>query len=309
MKTAVLKYSCTINLGDEVQSIAASHNATNVDYYLDRDYLNTYSNEDEISLIANGWYMAKPENWPPSENIKPLFISFHLSNANNSSKILLQGANLNYFKQHAPIGCRDFNTLKLFEDAGVDAYYSGCVTLTLKNKFNKRNEKILSVDCFYQLGKPLQERLYASLFPKGIIDNVTFIEQDRPDIVDSKERFATAQNFLDELAQAKLVITSRIHTALPCLAFGTPVVFVNVGFHDQDRFNGLIDKMNQIRPNQVKYTGFSRYHRCIRKIGFDKIMNKKLSQLINWQNPPKNPVDISPIANNITQRIKEFLND
>ena len=89
-------------------------------------------------------------------------------------------------------------------------------------------------------------------------NKVHFIEQDRPDLVDSEERFETAQHFLDELAQAKLVITSRIHTALPCLAFGTPVVFINSGFEDQNRLNGLIDFMNQINPNEIRITKFNK---------------------------------------------------
>ncbi|WP_264821067.1 polysaccharide pyruvyl transferase family protein [Acinetobacter schindleri] len=32
---------------------------------------------------------------------------------------------------------------------------------------------------------------------------------------------------LEKYSTAKLVITSRIHCALPCLAMGTPVIYIN----------------------------------------------------------------------------------
>ena len=48
-----------------------------------------------------------------------------------------------------------------------------------------------------------------------------------------------AQNLLDRIAQAKLVITSRLHTAMPCLAFDTPVIFLHNDLNDV-RFTGLL---------------------------------------------------------------------
>lgn len=309
MKYGLLTFRECINLGDEIQSIAAKQFLPRVDYYIDRDHTEEHKGKAMTKVIMNGWYMNRPQNWPPPENIIPLFISFHLSNANKSNKILLEGENLNYFKKYEPIGCRDYNTLKLFHEKGIDAYFSGCITLTLKNNFNKRNNKIISVDTFYKLGNSLQKRLYKSLFPSEIYSEVEFIEQDRPQLKDSKSRFKAAQEFLDELAQAKLVITSRIHTALPCLAFGTPVVFVNVGFEDQTRLKGLIELMHQIKPNDIKYVKFTRFHRIIRILNLDKLANRKLSTKIDWTNPQKNSADIKSITNKISKTIKDFIND
>jgi hypothetical protein len=58
-----------------------------------------------------------------------------------------------------------------------------------------------------------------------------------------------AHDFLLKLSSAKLVVTSRIHTALPCLAMGTPVIFINGGFKnklDNCRFDGLLEFFNRI---------------------------------------------------------------
>ena len=54
---------------------------------------------------------------------------------------------------------------------------------------------------------------------------------------------------MKELASAKFVVTSKIHTALPCLAIGTPVIFINGGLYDKAnvyRLGGLVDMMNQV---------------------------------------------------------------
>ena len=60
------------------------------------------------------------------------------------------------------------------------------------------------------------------------------------------EYFKQAKGLLEIYEQADLVLTSRIHCALPCLGMGTPVVlFVN---DEWDlRFPGLIDWLNTVR--------------------------------------------------------------
>ena len=40
-------------------------------------------------------------------------------------------------------------------------------------------------------------------------------------------RFTAAYQLIEMYASAKLVITQRIHCALPCVAMGTPVIFIN----------------------------------------------------------------------------------
>ena len=65
------------------------------------------------------------------------------------------------------------------------------------------------------------------------------------------ERFEEAENLLKKYATAKLVITTRIHCALPCLALGTPVILV-VPKYDKERFDGLFQLFNIVGKNQNK---------------------------------------------------------
>ena len=41
------------------------------------------------------------------------------------------------------------------------------------------------------------------------------------------QRFQLAKQLLDQYARAKLVISTRIHGALPCLALNTPIIFIS----------------------------------------------------------------------------------
>lgn len=53
------------------------------------------------------------------------------------------------------------------------------------------------------------------------------------------------REYLQRLCNAKFVVTSRIHCALPCLAMGTPVLFIDCDLK-QDRLEGLKDLFNTI---------------------------------------------------------------
>ena len=56
---------------------------------------------------------------------------------------------------------------------------------------------------------------------------------------------------LEKYSKAKLVITTRIHGALPCLAFHTPVILINQ-IYDYYRFPGIYELLNTIGINYNK---------------------------------------------------------
>lgn len=312
MKLGVIKYPGSVNIGDEVQSVAAERLLPKVDEYIDREGLNTFTSDEKVKLICNGWFMEKPKNWPPSKDITPLFISFHVTNKNASHKLLTDPSLVEYYKQFEPIGCRDKGTVKLFERAGIKAYFSNCMTLTLENTYGERGDKILLVDPF----RRNYTAKYRDYFTKKIVpsqyhDQVEIIEQRRKNLNASREeRFKDAEALIERYAKAKLVITSRIHCALPCLALGTPVYFVNAGYGEMfslnDRFNGIIDLFNIIDQDTFPNSSTSLKDKIIRALGLYK--NKALREIdIDWENPKGNPVDIQPIANKIRETVKNFI--
>ena len=78
MKIGVIGCLNTKNIGDYIQTLAVIK-LIGTDYkILDRETLNSY-NDKPRKVIINGWFMENPLNFPPSSNLNPLFISFHIN--------------------------------------------------------------------------------------------------------------------------------------------------------------------------------------------------------------------------------------
>ena len=100
MKKILLVYGDirTVNIGDYIQSLAAKQYFDDEDYELvNRDELRLYSGAP-AKVIMNTWLTYKPENWPPSNKITPLFVALHINSS--VEKIMLSPENIGYFKKY-----------------------------------------------------------------------------------------------------------------------------------------------------------------------------------------------------------------
>lgn len=166
MKSAVLAMSTKkgINVGDYIQGLAAAQFFDKVDSYLERERLNSYTGE-ECKIIMNGWFMHEPKNWPPSEKLNPLYVAFHLNSTAKDE--MLSDESIAYLKKHQPIGCRDRKTMEMLKEKGVDAYFSGCMTLTLGEKYKNTQTRsgLFFVDPYARTPKTFLSTLkYFALF-------------------------------------------------------------------------------------------------------------------------------------------------
>lgn len=297
------------NIGDYIQSLAAKQffpEDSDVVFH-HRDELSSYKG-NEVKTIMNGWFTHKPENWPPSDKINPLFVAFHINSS--AYQQLLSEESITYLKKIAPIGCRDEVTARLLREHGVDAYFSSCLTTTLGYKYKNtedERDKIYIVDpvhyvpeASYRLRKYIFLFYYLKYF-KGInnyirnlksnnvydlrickknlsryisiirsyiilrqilspveLKDIVVLTQyhDADEYPTNEQRFARAEELIKMYSTAKLVITSRIHCALPCLGLETPVIFLRNLDDSEDsicRFEGLLNLMNVIsfRKNKV----------------------------------------------------------
>ena len=316
MKLGIVQYPGSINIGDEVQSIAVERLLPKVDCYVPRERMNSFVSDEKVKLICNGWFMVEPENWPPSADLDVLFVSFHVTD--KSEKYLGDPKLADYYRQFEPIGCRDKKTLRMFEKIGVKAYFSNCITLTLENPYTEeeRGDKILLVDPFrHNYTKKYREHFTNKIVPEQYRDQVEIIKQRGSAEGTREERFEIAEELLDKYAKAKLVITSRIHAALPCLALGTPVYFVNAGYSSMfslgnlgDRFEGITNQFRIIEEDVFPYSSSSLKDEFARRLGLYK--NKDIKALdINWENPEPNPIDIKPIADELRNAVKKFISE
>lgn len=301
----------TKNIGDYIQILATRQFYNHIDGFIEKEDLSHFQSKggDKVKAIVNGWFMWKPENWPPSEDIVPLFISIHFSPLIIKDILLKK----DYLKQHSPIGCRDLTTLYELRRSGIESYFSGCITLTLGKSyhFEGRRKGICFVDPYFPI--PSRKELsfinsiklllcfvnnvnkilylsrnnffknygklwgYESVIPgiKGTIKSIlkatcfymtyhTYfsdrvimssdyilhivpVSKDNP--LSHDDWLKKADNYLQKYMKAELVVTSRIHAALPCLAMETPVIFMNseslnsnkIEFNTPGRLEGIID--------------------------------------------------------------------
>lgn len=275
--------SSTKNIGDDFQCIAARgflRSGVELEY-IDREKMNMYIGPS-VKMILNGWYMHNPINWPPASSIEPLLISMHISNTRQKStnsipsKVLLSEDGLDYFNRFAPVGCRDLFTLKLLKKKYVKAYFSGCLTMTLPYYKGRRGEYVCLVD-------PSDELL--EFVKKRTSRDIVVIRPEKDDWPENyDERIIEAQKLLKVYSKAHMVITSRLHGALPSLAAGTPVLLLEKRFGDE-RYEGLKYFLNLATYKDL-YSG--RYP-------------------IDFENPLANPKEYLVLRKNLINICNSFL--
>jgi hypothetical protein len=230
----------TVNLGDNAQTIAARalFRGLGIDdrdiVDVDRDTIASYRGE-RVAVLMNAVFGK--DCFPLSEDIAPIFVGY-------AGPPDVVAGNADYLRRHQPIGCRDRHTAEQLTKLGVEAYVSGCVTLT----FPRRAEAPPGPKLFVVYGSG------AGRLPDGVLRHAP------PELLQTAEllfhrlpvheiplsaglrRFAEAYelSIMERLsAQASLVATPLHHVAAPCMARGIPVVIARV--NSDRRFSYLQD--------------------------------------------------------------------
>lgn len=339
---AVSKFSGNsgVNIGDYVQALASSQFIPKLDGFIDRDEELKDYDGNPCKVIMNGWYMHSPQNWPPSELIDPLFVSFHLNSTVKEE--MLSSSSIAYLKEHQPIGCRDFKTQELLTSHGVDAYFSGCLTLTLGEKYrsSKNGNKSYIVDphingemkwdniikaIFTTIFHPhdilklyrnkqlslhngrnfirkvlktaFYYKEYSRIFSRKVIMESIYVNQEndlyKTHFQTDLDRLKEAERLIRLYAEASLVITSRIHCALPCLGLETPVVYIEKGQDNEEskcRLDGLKDLFNVVKVDKGVL-----------------VPQFETTLPITKSNHPSNKDSWRDFANNLKHRCRDFV--
>ncbi|XP_064387642.1 uncharacterized protein LOC135335898 isoform X2 [Halichondria panicea] len=207
----------TANVGDEIQDFPGLQFLPFMDTFLDRDNIIATTKKDQaVTVFFNAWWGDGRASWPPPPNVHPLLVSIHI----HLRMAAQWRKNVAYTMERAPIGCRDTGTLKMLTDLHVPAYFSGCMTLMLQVKSKKKTNEIFIVDV---------KEEYFQMLPKKIRDRGIRVKHNLEGKARtiSQGRFTVAFDIIERYSRAKLIITQRIHSALPCVGMGTPVIFIN----------------------------------------------------------------------------------
>lgn len=222
------------NIGDVLQGMVARPFLPQEAIAADREAMAEINASQPGFLLANGWFLHDFTNFPPPDNVSPLYISLHIAN----SQLLSSKKVREHFKKHAPIGCRDKKTQRLFLGWGIPAYYSGCLTITsqpepVNQTKRTENGEILLVD---NVDHPVPEDVKSkleSLVGKKLVQ----VSHDPPEVTEVFEDYVASstehmKGLLERYCKAQLVITTKIHCALPCLGMGARVMLIHPNPND-----------------------------------------------------------------------------
>lgn len=195
-----------------------------------------------------------------------------------------------YFRRFAPIGCRSADTLSLFQKYGIDSYLSYCLTLALERPdVGQEKKQVVFNEPFVEYGtvknEEREKRMWKEIPPEILRDAVYTTHQ-----TDKQESFPArlkkAEELLKIYAGARVVVTSRLHCALPCLAFGTPVIFINSAF-DRYRTRDYLPLMRNCTLEQWEKDG--------------------VAKKINWDKPEGNNCELSVIVGALRKKCEDFV--
>ena len=275
----VLSYN-SINIGDEIQVIAAERFLPRIDEYVLRDAINTFvpKNGKKTKLIMNAWWLWQKENFVPSDYVEPLMVSMHIRPEirhyfSKNKKIM------SYLKEHAPIGCRDMDTCTWLKSIGIPAYFSGCLTLTLlRNNNIPREDYILCVDVDKKVVDEIKTRTNRPVYSLTRLLSPYYT---------TEERIELAKLFLRLYHSAHCVVSPCLHAILPSLALQTPAL-------------RIIEYPDVMSANS-RFSGFEEC--CYGMTGEDLIKNKNA---YNFDNPPQNPDKYLELRNKLITQCTEF---
>lgn len=193
-------YKGSRNLGDAIQTIALAQ-WVKVTGYVFRNEWSDLTDFNEL-LVLNG-FLCDP---PPTLGHNVLAAGVFISNQ----------ANINWIKNTwYPIGCRDPWTQAQLTKQGIKSEMIGCATCTFPTYRGSRS----------------------GVYRVDVEDSTD--THEIPTDLDWDSQLDLANAKLRKYESAELVITSRLHVALPCLAFGTPVIVKKPPKSELPRFSVL----------------------------------------------------------------------
>ena len=132
-----------------------------------------------------------------------------------------------HLRDSAPVGCRDRHTVDWCRERGIAHYFASCPSCLLERDFDAPGEPAPPYD---PDGPIVLADVDASRLPpfgrSGRAFGCLTHRVRAEDYADVASRHADLRRRLRVLRGASLVITRRLHVAMPCLGLGVPVVMV-----------------------------------------------------------------------------------
>jgi len=187
-------------------------------------------------MIAFGWHLHSTFRLgfglPYHPHLNPVFVSLHVNRVR-----ALTPETIDYLRVRGPIGCRDWTTVDLLLSAGVDAFFTGCLTTTVDAVFpsgddvpRDRKRVVGAVD----LKPPALRKIKAD---KEVVTHGGAEFREASLVAGTRAAIALLERYQRRFTR---VVTSRLHSYLPATSLGIPTRF-RPPVPGDVRFDGLLD--------------------------------------------------------------------
>ena len=226
------------NLGDSIQALAMDsiYEQIGIDQddiqYIKRDFANEYTGtKTKIPFYSEFARVNLSNRLPMSKdiNVRMLLSAVFYDSFEELSKIYPDCYST--IKSWEPVSARDEVTADYLNKCGVETYLTGCFTICFpKRKTTPQTPKVFFVDIPQSLEAYIPDHLKSNCeyITHGVpIQEYPISEKENQRLEDISR--SILKKYKDE---ATLVVTSRLHAAIPCIALGVPVIFActNVDF-------------------------------------------------------------------------------
>ena len=239
----------SVNIGDDMQLLA-------VEYLYDlmnipqQDRIRVPLSKLSTYVHPNNEYIILPISFPLygyrsdmyitmfSPAIIPVFIGLSIMSS------YIEDKEIDYLKRFEPIGCRDIHTMNVLRSYNISAYVNGCLTSIFPKRGGGVN-KIFLVD----IPKKFLKYIPNEIKERAIVTSQVLDDTDNPEK-------SAIQKYELYKKEAKLIITTRLHCAWPCLAAGIPVILLKENF--SFRFTALEKLLHQYTISEfskIDWTG------------------------------------------------------
>ena len=270
-KFGMIHYTKSGNIGDQVQNIAAAHFLPYIDILLPRE--EEINVNENTTVIMNAFWNENSWLLGSRSKLHPIQVSMHIAYTLSKGFEKKIGRHKDSFLPYGVVGARDTKTQWFLNKLGIPAKMTGCLTLFFQNPFANmprlNSTYLVDVD-----PKTLK------LFPSNVLHSAKKIAHwIPPDKLNEISRYLYAYQLIEKYARAKLVITTRIHCALPCVALGTPVIFLNL----KNLYNA---NANQESP---RVSGLTSLFHTVDEYRYTQQEMKLFLRDFNYTHPPPNP--------------------
>lgn len=237
MKSDLALYSyCSDNIGDDMQSLVLrrwlGYREDEI-LFFDRDR-HTFQREprsNSIQLLINGFIGKGALPVPDLEGleIEPMFLAIHMADVNDDNP-----GKLDQLRKFGPVGCRDKQALQECLQNQVPAYFGGCPTILCDPADVKQDIDILLVDVNPRRLPALPERRVVRYSSNMKVPKETPFAM----------RAEMCLRRWELLSRSRLVVTSKLHAAMPALGMGRPVVFIKEEIVCEGRLTAFPEKFS-----------------------------------------------------------------